>query len=185
MNIFIYGGSFDPPHIAHKKIIEDMARKCDKLYLVPSYQSPLKNFLPSKYKHRKAMLDIVIRDFSQNIEILDYEYKNRISYTYETIKYLRNQNPESELSLVIGSDQFNLICSWKKHEYILENTTLIVVSRPGYDYEIKNSSVKFYDEYSIDISSSFIRKNIDSVDGINEMIDSEVLLYIAKNKLYI
>ena len=46
MDLYFFGGSFDPPHLGHKEIINHFIDKSDMLILCPSYKSPFKNSAP-------------------------------------------------------------------------------------------------------------------------------------------
>ena len=79
MNLYFYGGSFDPPHLGHKKIVSYFSDKCDELLLIPSYQSPQKLHTPISYLHRKEMLKIMFNDLFDKLKIIDYENDNKLN----------------------------------------------------------------------------------------------------------
>ena len=184
MNLYFYGGSFDPPHIGHKKIITYFTNRYDNLLIIPTYQSPKKKDSPESFLHRKKMLEIMLSDSNKQFEIVDFEDRNKVKYTFETIEFLKNKNPEYILNMILGLDQFNSINSWKNYEYIMSNVNLVVISRPGYNLDSQYSSIKFINDINIDISSNDIRNNINDLEGIRPMLDPEVFDYIVKNKLY-
>ena len=60
----LYGGSFDPPHIAHIQV-PHAAMEClgfDRVLYVPAFQSPLKETTPTSANHRIAMLELALAD---------------------------------------------------------------------------------------------------------------------------
>ena len=64
MKIFFFGGSFDPPHLGHKMIVDYCLNKCDKFIIFPSLNSPEKDKLIfSDYMHRLKMLKILFKDY--------------------------------------------------------------------------------------------------------------------------
>ena len=72
MKLILFGGSFDPPHCGHLKIIEDCIKECDKLILMPSSYSPLKKNYPiAESKHRVKMLQLLTPDLKHQIQIDD------------------------------------------------------------------------------------------------------------------
>lgn len=184
MNLYFYGGSFDPPHLGHKKIVSYFSNRCDELLLIPAYHSPLKSYEPVSYLHRKEMLKIMFNNLSDKIKIIDYENDNKTKYTYKTIKFLKSKYPGYNLSMILGLDQFNIIDSWKNHEYILSNVNLLVISRPGYNLDDRKRNIKFFDDILIDISSKDIKNNINDLQKIRSMLEENVLNYMIKNKLY-
>ena len=185
MNLYFYGGSFDPPHLGHKKIISYFSDSSDILLVIPAYQSPQKSYKPTSFFHRKEMLKIMFSDLSEKLEIIDYENNNKSKYTFKTVEFLKNKYPDYTLNMVLGLDQFNLIDSWKNHEYILSNVKLSVISRPGYNLDDKKRNIKFISDISINVSSKEIRNNINNLNRIKPMLDQNVFNYIIKNRLYI
>ena len=184
MNLYFYGGSFDPPHLGHKEIVNYFLNKCDELLIIPSHQSPLKLYSPISYFHRKEMLKIMFNSISSKLKIIDYENDNKIKYTFETVKFLKDEYPNYILNMILGLDQFNIINSWKNHEYILKNVNLLVISRPGYNLDDRKRDIKFFDDIFIDISSKDIKNNINDLEKIRPMLEENVLNYMIKNKLY-
>ena len=184
MNLYFYGGSFDPPHLGHKKIVSYFSDKCDELLLIPSYQSPQKLHTPISYLHRKEMLKIMFNDLLDKLKIIDYENDNKIKFTFETIAFLKSKYPNHSLNMILGLDQFNIIDSWKNHEYILSNVNLLVISRPGYNLDNTKTKIKFFNNILVDISSGDIKSNINDLEKIEPMLDKNVLNYMLKNNLY-
>ena len=186
MNLYLFGGTFDPPHLAHKEIIQHFIKKSDLFVISPSYKSPLKNKPPHvSFSHREKMIKLMLHSrINDEMVIIDYECKNKSPYTVDTIKYLKERYLGCKIHMIIGADQFNMLELWKDHQYIVENVTINVVSRPG-DI-IKNNSIQYdlTDTISIDASSSYIRENINRLESISKILDKSVLEYILTNKLY-
>tara|TARA_X000001036_G_scaffold317649_1_gene296058 strand:- start:294 stop:857 length:564 start_codon:yes stop_codon:yes gene_type:complete len=186
MNLYLFGGSFDPPHLGHKEIIKHFIGKSDLFVVSPAFKSPFKDSSPHvSFLHREKMLKLMLdSDIIHNMIIIDYECINKSPFTVDTVKYLRKRYLDCKIHMIIGADQFNMLESWKDHQYISENVTINVVSRPG--DVIKNSSIKYdlTDTISIDVSSSYIRDNIYRSRKISKVLDERVLEYILNNKLY-
>ena len=186
MNLYLFGGSFDPPHLGHKKIIKYFIGLSDLFVICPSYRSPLKeNFPDASFNHRKNMLKLMIdKEYENKILITDYESKNKSSFSIETIQYLEKKFNDFKINMVIGADQYNKIKLWKNHEYILDNIDLHVISRPGDSIDRGAINFNYIDKFSMDISSSYIRKKIRESKDINKLLDMKVFEYILANKLY-
>tara|TARA_B100001123_G_C14718907_1_gene792215 strand:- start:52 stop:606 length:555 start_codon:yes stop_codon:yes gene_type:complete len=184
MNLYFYGGSFDPPHLGHREIINYFLDSCDKLLIIPSYHSPHKSYRPVPFSHRKKMLEIMFSN-SSGLEIIGYEEDNSIKYTFKTIEFLKNKYPKHSLNMILGLDQFNSIDSWKNNEYILSNVNLLVISRPGHSLKNIKGNIKLINDIQIDVSSSEIKNNINNLEKIKPMLDKNVFSYIIKNRLYI
>tara|TARA_B100001250_G_C19520122_1_gene665641 strand:- start:53 stop:436 length:384 start_codon:yes stop_codon:yes gene_type:complete len=126
----------------------------------------------------------MLKDLSNKLDIFDYENNNSIKYTFETIEFLKKEFPNHSLNMILGVDQFNMIDSWKNHKYILNNVGLSVISRPGYNLNMKNNKIKFVTDIELEVSSEYIKDNMADIDKIKSMLDQDVLNYIIKNNLY-
>lgn len=157
MKIGIFGGSFDPPHIGHKKIVKKALKKLDLdlLIVVPTFLNPLKN---TSFLDARSRLDLLKTIFfkKKRVFISDYEInQNRAVYSLETIKYLKHKYKSSQVYLIIGADNYNSFDKWKDHEEIKELCTIVVASRNTYETK-KDDDIKRL-KVDIDISSSDIR----------------------------
>ena len=182
MRIGIYGGSFNPPHNMHKNIPLLLIDKnyVDKVIYVPTGDKYNKKNLINSI-HRYNMLKLICND---KLDVSDYEIKNNLVYTYQTLDYFNNLYKDDEIYLIVGSDNFNDITSWKNYKYILNKYKILVIMR-------NNDILKDYDNVIIcniekdNISSTEIRSKIKNKDSsILENIDKNVLKYIMDRKLY-
>ncbi|WP_426460932.1 nicotinate-nucleotide adenylyltransferase [Mycoplasma hafezii] len=184
MKIGIYGGSFDPIHKGHislaKYAINEL--KLDKLLFVPTNVSPFKlKAKGAKNEDKINMLKIALKDFD-NMEICEFETKRGgVSYTIDTVKYLKNKYPNDELFLIIGSDNLPQLNKWKNIDEIAETVT-IVAARRGKN--INKLNLKKYGGILLnnrlyDYSSTEFKK------GFLDMVSPEVLDYIQARGLYI
>ena len=187
MNIYFFGGSFDPPHRGHFSIIQSCIESTQKLILIPANQSPLKENVPqvSSY-HRVQMLKLLIKDLDSPIIIDNWETEGvKSNYTYDTIKYLQEKYPNSRLSMVIGGDQIENFNKWKNYKEIMDMVQLIVFKRPDYKLKLlEGMEISWMSNLEIDISSSIIRRKIaKGVMPINDL-NPTIINYIQDNNLY-
>lgn len=183
MRIGVFGGSFNPPHLMHLNIAKDLLRLkyLDKVIFVPTGNKYSKDDLID-IKYRIEMLKIMIIRYDDMI-VSDYENQDRVVYTYETLDYFKKKYLGSEIYFILGADNLKQISNWKNSEYILSNYKLLVINRGDDKIEVKDNVVVM-DILSNDISSTFIRSNIDNDDIIKKYLDKNVLEYIRKEKLY-
>jgi nicotinate-nucleotide adenylyltransferase len=196
--IGVLGGSFDPIHNGHKALGEAAIEegKLAKLIVMPANVQPFKQGNPiTASNHRKTMVELA---FSGNDKVIvsDYELKNTIlSYTYDTMVYLRKLYPESLLYFVLGTDSFLSIENWYKGVDLLKNFNFIVSERPGYkERELDSAIEKFTKEYDTEIikiykkmpniSSTALREEISSGKCVSHLIPEAVERYINDNDLY-
>lgn len=183
MRIGVFGGSFNPPHLMHLNIAKDLLRLkyLDKVIFVPTGNKYSKDDLID-IKYRIEMLKIMIISYDDMI-VSDYENQDRVVYTYETLDYFKKKYLGSEIYFILGADNLKQISNWKNSEYILSNYKLLVINRGDDKIEAKDNFV-VTDILNNDISSTFIRSNIDNDDIIKKYLDKNVLEYIRKEKLY-
>ena len=191
MKVGIFGGSFNPPHKMHESIPEQLIKQkiLDKVIFVPT-----SNFYPKagliSDEDRFNMLSILIKD-KKEYAVSKYEF-GRLTYTYQTLEYFKNQNPEDEIYFICGSDNLEYIDTWKEHKKILGQYKLIVIPRK-HDME---SLLNKYSEYKQNIivaelnnnylSSTLVRQYLkeEKYEQVKEYINENVLNYIIKNNLY-
>jgi len=189
MNIYFFGGSFDPPHLGHLKIIETCFKKFDVSHfiLIPTFQSPLKKNKPiASSFHRIEMLKMMINDLNKKIIIDDHEInKDSFSYTYDTIEHLKTVYPNSCFFMVLGQDQFLNIKKWKNYEKILNTVKIIVFNRLNKKNMIMDEMdvIKIKD-FNFNISSRSIRRKINNYESVINDLPIEINDYINENQIY-
>ena len=134
MKIGIFGGTFNPIHRGHLAAASAAAGQLslDKLLLIPDAIPPHKP-LPSGSagaEERLEMVQLCTAEVSAPAEVLDLELRRQgASYTCDTLAQLREQYPEEELFLLMGSDMFLSFETWRQPERICDLATLAVFSR--------------------------------------------------------
>ena len=192
MKIGIFGGSFNPPHNMHTDIANYIINQqyVDKVIFVPTGSKyAYKNNLVEE-EHRLNMLQI-LSDKNKNIMVSDYELKSEVVYTIDTLKYFKELYPGDEIYFICGLDNFSYIDKWKNGEEILNNYKIIVINRAGNNLNELLDKFNEYKENIIvsnmemkDISSTYIRENIEDIAKVRDFIDKDVLRYIQENNLY-
>lgn len=187
MNLYFFGGSFDPPHIGHLSIIQSCIIGSQKFILIPSKQSPLKDQVPmASACHRIRMLELLINKIDHPIIIDDWEINNPApNYTYETIKHLQIDYPQFNLFMIIGSDQLAHFQKWKNYRKIINVVQIIAFNRDKYPYKSSEGmQINWLTDFNFDISSTEIRKKITAGNLPSKELTSDVLKYIQSNHLY-
>lgn len=192
MRVGIFGGSFNPPHNMHLNIANYLIENnyVDKIIFVPTGNKyKYKNNLVEE-EHRFNMLKILMNKF-ENLLVSDYELKSEVVYTCDTLKYFKELYKNDEIYFICGLDNFSYIDKWKNSNYILNNFKIIVINRNGNSLEELLTKYENYKKNIIisniklcDISSTFIRNNINDFYKIKNYIDKDVCDYIKKNNLY-
>ena len=192
MKIGIFGGSFNPPHKMHKEIAIELIKKhyVDKVIFVPTGSKyKYKNNLLSD-KVRLNMLELMCKD-TNNLEVSDFELKDDVVYTYDTLNHFKNKYKDDEIYFICGTDNLSYIDKWKRGEYILSNNKILVIKRNTDDINTLLDKYKDYKDNIIvtdikenEISSTKIREMIYNNKRVKNYLDNKVLDYIIRNKLY-
>lgn len=198
-NAGIMGGTFNPIHIGHLLAAQEAMEEfqLERIIFIP-------NRIPPHRQNEPGLLNGMLRYDMVNLAINSNPYfqasrieldREEISYTYHTIRDLKEEYPETDFSFITGVDSL-LKDPWVKLDELLgllEN--FIAVTRPGFDDSLlKNriteldlsngGNVKLLPIPKVGISSTMIRQRIKNGKSIKYMVPDPVESYIQKNNLY-
>lgn len=189
MKIGIFGGSFNPPHNMHKKIGLELIEKgyLDKVIYVPTGDKSQKEDL-MEAKKRYDMIKLMIEG-NKELMVSDYEIKNKLTYTYQTLSHFRHLYPKDEIYFICGSDNLLEFDTWNNYQYILEKCKILVIQRGEDDIEEiieKYSNIIKTDITMSNLSSTKIRNLLraNKIKELSTKMDSSVIEYIQQKKLY-
>ncbi|MFA5470631.1 MAG: nicotinate (nicotinamide) nucleotide adenylyltransferase [Acholeplasmataceae bacterium] len=186
MNI-VYGGSFNPPTIAHQQIIKKLLDtfKDAKLIILPVGNDYAKPSLID-YSYRKDMILLLTKVYQQRIIISDLEQKQGFKGTIEALNLL--SKTYDDLYFVLGSDNLAELDTWIEYKKLLKNYPIIVMNRNHYmtineaEHMFKDLKHRFiFIDFNMDVSSTEIRSDIHKY---MKLIPKEVYEYILKHRLY-
>jgi nicotinate-nucleotide adenylyltransferase len=212
MKTGILGGTFNPVHLAHLQIAEEVQRACqlDRVLFIPAADPPHKDVAGEvAFDHRLAMVEIAIRNYPR-FQASDMEHRRSgKSFSVDTLEILRRKDPNGERYFIIGFDSYRDIASWKNFARIFDLSHLVVVSRPGvvtstpldplpvaihkdfcYDKKAKEIQHKsgnyliFLNETDMNISSTQIRRLQAEGRSIRHLVPHGVADYIEEHRLY-
>lgn len=195
MNLTIFSGTFNPIHTGHLIIAESVKNELNlnKLLFIPSYQPPHRDDCFIKPIDRYKMVELATNN-NLAFEVSNIELcRQNKSYSVDTVKQLLQENKSYEkINFVIGTDAFKFIDSWHNIHELVNYVNFIIISRPDFpevdnvlnQVKLKNYSYKIVKAPLIDISSSFIREQIQKNKSIKYLVPEEVEAYIIKNNLY-
>ena len=197
--IGIMGGTFNPIHNGHLMIAENAREQfcLEQVQFIPTGHSPLAHKRQvTDAAHRCKMGSLAISDnpwFVLNeIEV----HSSETSYTFRTVKQLKEQEENVELYFILGADSLFDFESWKEPELILENCNVLAAYRKHQRQEEFLQQIerlnrkyprKFYplDTLSLEVSSQDIRRRVNEHHTIRYLVPKEVEAYIHKHKLYV
>jgi len=162
LNIAIFGGSFDPVHIGHEKIINTLSHLeyIHKLLVVPTYLNPFKK---SSFFKAQDRYEILTDMYAHNPEVCisDFEIQRaKPTPSIITVEHFKTLYQPKKIYLVIGSDNLKSLHLWDKFEKLQKLVEFIVINRDG--YEVKNDIIDFKTiQMNINISSTSLRDSLD------------------------
>ena len=170
MKVGIFGGAFNPPHIGHVRAAQTAASQynLDLLLVIPTGTPPHKH-LPSGSPGPEKRLIMTQNAFklSDKTIVSDMEvYSNTNNYTIDTVINIKHKYPKAKLFLLVGTDMYESLKSWKDSEALLELVTPVLLPRNV-----------------IKISSSEIREILPLRKG-REYLSESNYVYIIKHRLY-
>ncbi|QOP40590.1 nicotinate (nicotinamide) nucleotide adenylyltransferase [Sulfurimonas marina] len=156
-NIALFGGSFDPPHLGHLKIVEAL-KKLDfinKIIIMPTYLNPFKSkFVADAALRLKWLEDIFQNDPSVEVSSFEVDQAAKVP-TIQTVQHLKKYY--DVIYLVIGADNLASLEKWYKYDELKNLVKFIVVTREN--ITIPDSYIKV--EVDVSVSSTELRENID------------------------
>jgi nicotinate-nucleotide adenylyltransferase len=206
-DVLVFGGAFDPPHLGHIKLPQQVRREIGAglILFMPAAAPPLKDGPVAGANERIAMLRAAI-DRVPDSEICSLEMRRGgVSYTVDTLRSLRLSNPDSVgFHLLIGADQAAQFHKWRDYEEIIRIAEPVVMIRPPLEdrtsvlgamrdhwsaVDLDRWEGRFVDVEQMDISSSRLREALrtEGVDSplAKQWIPAPVLDVIRASRLYV
>lgn len=183
--IGIFGGTFDPPHLGHFLIADEVRfrMELDEIWFIPTNEPPHKQKAMTNSTHRYQML-------IKATDSIDYFKVNPIelertgkSYTIDTINSLCEQYPTYSFYFLIGGDMVDYLPNWKAIDELIEKVQFIGVQRSNFQLETKYP-IRVIDVPLIDISSTEIKARIQNGAPFQYFLPKEVYSYIKEYRLY-
>ena len=193
----ILGGTFDPPHFGHIEIARRALSQfeIEEVVFIPAGNPWHKDEKVSNYEKRLNMVKILVSGIN-NMSVSDIENDTiNPTYTIDTLKALNKIGKQSKNIkkhydyLILGADIALTFSTWKDFESIFDYSEILIAPRDGVDNseikEIFPGPYKIIKGKDVDLTSTYIRNNIDSPLVRNEFLPEEIYKYIVKNELYI
>jgi len=187
----IYGGTFDPVHIGHLATAVSARDELslDRLLLVVAHDPWQKTGAGeqvSSAEDRFAMVCAAVSDVS-GVEASDLELRRQgPTYTADTLRELRDQDPEAELFLIVGSDVAAGLPTWERADDVRRLATIAVMTRPEHEGDTPPDGWHWVrvDVPQIEVSSTDIRARRAAGKPIDSLVPHAVLRIIEERRLY-
>lgn len=196
MNIGIFGGTFDPPHIGHL-VIADQALtqlKLDEVWFMPVGQPPHKDSNAiSDARHRVRMVQLAIGDHPAfRLSLIDVA-RPAPHYSSTALELLEAQHPHHDWCFIMGADSLQDLPHWHNPRRLIELATLAVAGRPGAHPDLSrieqdvpgvSDRVRWVNAPLVDISSSELRRMVRRNASLRYLVPHPVEMYIKTERLY-
>lgn len=187
MKIGILGGTFNPVHIGHLILAEEVREKLglDRIIFVPTALPPHKdnlNIAPAKDRLKMLKLAVASNKF---FTVSDAEIKRQgRSYTIDTLKEFQTKYRQDELYFIIGSDLLKYLNEWKDLAQILSMVKFVAATRPGYALEKIPAHIHTLPIRAVDVSGFEVRQCVAQNKSFGYLVTDKVFDYIKRKKLY-
>lgn len=197
MKVGVFGGTFDPIHVGHMVIAEQVADalRLDKVFFIPG-GIPTHKSLASVKADAMWRLRMVEAAVTGNpgftVDSVEVD-AGRPMYSIDTVRLLKERYPGEEWYFISGADAVAELLTWKEPDALLEEVVMVAATRPGYDLSalkplrerLKNFKNIIPVECSrIDISSTEIRERIAGGKSVRYMVPEGVYAIIEQEGLY-
>jgi nicotinate-nucleotide adenylyltransferase len=188
--IGLFGGTFDPPHNAHVALAQAAveAVQLDQLRWIPAGQPWQKARQITPAPHREAMVNLALQGSPHSMLDRCELDRSGPSYTLDTVTALQTQHPKAQIFLIIGSDQYAGLHTWRGWQELLCRVVLAVANRPGAavrpDAQVLLFSHRVVPLPMLDISSTDIRARVARRQPIDHLVPAAVARYIEDHHLY-
>lgn len=179
MRVAFFGGSFNPPHVAHQLVSLYVLETApvDELWLVPCWKHPFDKAL-APYVDRLRMCELAAAALGPRARASDIEGRlGGESRTLLTIKALRKERPDCEFHLVVGADIEPELPAWYGAEELVRTVPRIVVGRGGF---ASGSPVAMPE-----LSSTEVRRRLAAGGFVDGLLPKSVGDYIREHRLYV
>lgn len=184
--IGLYGGTFNPVHNAHLMIADQVghALRLNRVDFMPDAIPPhVDKKTAIDANDRVAMLRLAIQGNPLfGLELAEIQ-RGGVSYTYDTVKQLKEAHPENDYYFIIGGDMVDYLPKWHCINNLIKMVNFVAVRRPGAKNE-SNYPVIWVDVPEVQFSSSDIRQRLMMGTSVRYMVPDAVADYIEEHHLY-
>ena len=181
MKVALFGGSFNPPHVAHQMVALYVLETAsvDQVWFVPCWKHPFHKPL-APYENRLRMCELATKGLGSRARVSEIERTiGGPSRTINTVRRLRKMNPTHEYSLVIGSDVHDEVSSWYRADQLQASVPFIIVGRRAAKGAADHTAITMPE-----VSSTEVRSLIRAGKSANGLVPRAVLDYIYRHGLY-
>jgi nicotinate-nucleotide adenylyltransferase len=190
----LFGGSFDPVHVAHLIVAEAAADALwagegggngGSIRFLPAREQPFKRAAHQASPEQRAeMLDLAVRGNPRLcVERIELGLPTP-SYTVRTLRALAEREPGNRFTLLLGADAARDLAAWWEVEALPGLADIVVFARPGATVPRRPLIARVITVPAIDLSATQIRERVKQGRSIRYLVPEPVREYIAARGLY-
>lgn len=194
----IFGGTFDPVHVGHMIIAEQVMDELglDEVVFVPGGIPPHKeaSSVRASAEDRLALVEAAVEGNDLfSVDRIEVD-AGRAMHSVETVQAFKERSPEDQWFFITGADEVSNLLTWKDPDRLLETVVMVAATRPGYDLSqldhledgLQNFDRIFPVECSrVDISATNIRRRMLQRKSIRYLVPEKVHQMIKDKNLYL
>lgn len=183
-DILVLGAAFDPPHLGHLKMAEEVIKRgiSQEVVLMPCRQHPFAKKM-SGAEDRLRMVEMMAREHMQ-VSLLEL-HRDGVSYAYLTLRQIKADFPTKKIGWLIGSDLVEDFPKWVNYKEILNDFGVVVYPRLGSEKVELLTGMQWVDNVEeVEISSTEIRELIGGNMKWEDKALPAVAAYIKEKGLY-
>ena len=192
--IGLFGGTFDPVHFGHLRPAMEMAEvyALNSLHLMPNHRPAHRDQPTASTQQRIDMLELATEHLPQLIVDPREALRDEPTYTFDTLRELKAEQPDAQLIFFMGLDAFSAFETWYRWEEIIPLANLVIINRPNavlsdFANELLQStpSIEMQSVTQLAISATDIRQRISAGKSVDFLLPESVKQYIVLHELYL
>jgi nicotinate-nucleotide adenylyltransferase len=190
----VFGGAFDPPHVAHVALAQAALEQLqlDQLRIFPTGQAWHKPRAMSAPEHRLAMTRLAFGQLPRTVIDERELHRPGPTYTIDTLRELKAEHPAAQLFLVMGEDQAVSLTRWHEWEAILALAAICMAARASAQTSAgaaqpalpAQAQVRLLQLPNMPESATEVRERAAAGTGFAHLVPPAVASYIDQHRLY-
>lgn len=185
--IAFFGGSFNPPHVAHQMVCLLVLETCpvDAVWMVPTYRHAFAKDLVD-FEDRCRMCELAAAALGSRVRVsrIESELGQPRSRTLDTLQALGERHPDVRFRLIVGADILSETAKWYRWDEVVALAPPIVIGRSGYRAAKDAGGFEHLDLDLPRVSSTEVRERLSQGQDVLPLLPRVVMNYIAERGLY-
>lgn len=193
-HIGIFGGAFDPPHQAHVALAKTAVEQLglDRVFIIPTGFAWHKARTLTPAHHRIAMCNLAFEGLPLAQVDARETRRDGATYTADTLREIKSENPGATLYLLIGEDQAAALGTWHRLDEVIGSAIICVAARADFKVDAGSDGLthlaipdlRVLQMPPIPLSATEIRHKVQTHQNLAPLVFDSVARYIDQHHLY-